>query len=227
MVQWAWNLVFFGLSFCLLYAQQSTNKITLDLVRTPYWGDYSKGINWNDSYWKVKFYCNGKPLDDDSDETGKEATPFQVALRNSEADGSEADVGHKLLLDPEGLNFDLEGSNPDNPRDRALAFDRLPEKEARAYIENFNRKHNSHNGFSYLLEGLFFALVASLLGPFWFMLIELFIVACIFCPIGMAYAFGPTVYQAAGAWRSPWDGVKGIIAVLRVAILAWAIWESR
>jgi hypothetical protein len=168
-VQMAWNPLFFGLGIGNTLVHQATDRVTFS--REPS-GGYS---DW-------KFYRNGKLIDDDADD----ATPFQKACVNSISHnpfGKNAD----FKLDPEGLNE----SNPEN---YAVAFDKLSEEEARAYIKKYNREHSDlGNPFTiplYLLTWFGFSVAA----PFWPMVFEALGIIAVLFPGLFLFCFGPMIW---------------------------------
>src|SRR5258705_3317900 len=117
-IQVVWNLLVFGLSFGNTLFHQGTDKVTFTLSHEKYYPNDTNG------YWNYTCYRTGKQIDDWSDN----ATPFQKAMNPSNR------------LYPE-FELDAEGLNESNPEYLTVAFDRLSEQKARAYIENFNREH--------------------------------------------------------------------------------------
>ena len=118
LIQVVWNLLVFGLGFGNTLFHQATDKVTFTLSHEKYYPNDTNG------YWNYTFYRNGKPIDDWDDN----ATPFQKAMNPSNR------------LYPE-FELDAEGLNESNAEYFTVAFDRLSEPKARAYIEKFNREH--------------------------------------------------------------------------------------
>jgi hypothetical protein len=167
--QFAWNLLFFGLGIGYAAVHKGIDRVTFAYQPSGSYADW-------------KFYRNGKLIDDDADD----ATPFQKALVNS--------ISHNPFGKNAEFRLDPEGLHEDNPEYYAVAFDKLSEQEARAYIEKFNRAHSDFANPGYLPTCLLAWLGVSVAAPFWPMLFEALGVMAMVCPGWFLVCFGPTFW---------------------------------
>jgi hypothetical protein len=170
-IQVVWNLLVFGLGFANTLVQQITDNVTFTLSHEKYYPNDTSG------YWNYAFYRNGKPIDDwDAD-----ATPFQKAMNPSNR------------LYPE-FELDAEGLNESNPEYFTVAFDRLSEQKARAYIESFNRERGELANPMAIPTCLVMWIGVSLLAPFWLLVFEALGIMAILFPGLFLICFGPTLW---------------------------------
>src|SRR5207302_663505 len=165
--------VVFGLGFGNTLFHQCTDKVTFTLSHEKY---YPNDTNF---YWNYSFYRTGKPIDDWSDN----ATPFQKAMNPS------------TRLYPE-FELDAEGLNESNPEYLTVAFDRLSEQKARAYIENFNREHGELANPLAIPISLVMWIGVSVFASFWPLVFEALGIMAIPFPGLFLICFGPTLWTA-------------------------------
>jgi hypothetical protein len=171
LIQVVWNLLFFGLGFGNTLVHQITDEVTFTLSHEKYYPNDSNG------YWNYTFYSNGKLIDDWDDN----ATPFQKAMNP------------RNRLYPE-FELDAEGLNESNPEYLTVAFDRLSESKARAYIENFNREHGELANPPAIPTFLVMWIAVSFLAPFWPLVFEALGIMAILFPGLFLICFGPTLW---------------------------------
>ena len=107
--------------------------------------------------------------------------PFQKAMNPSNR------------LYPE-FELDAKGLNESNPEYLRVAFDRLSEQKARAYIENFNREHGEQASPTAIPAFLVMWIAVSVLAPFWPLVFEALGIMAILCPGMFLICFGPTLW---------------------------------
>ncbi len=92
------------------------------------------------------------------------------------------------------FELDAEGLNESNPEYLTVAFDRLSEQKARAYIENFNREHGELANPMAIPACLVMWIGVSFLAPFWPLVFEALGIMAILFPGLFLICFGPTLW---------------------------------
>jgi hypothetical protein len=161
-LQILWNLVFMYTGVILEHViGAEKGEITYDLVATH--PDEYPDLNiWDYRFYYKKADGSYTKIENDS----KDATPFQKAM------DTQFEIDPENGLDPEGLHA---GKNDTSHTWLVEKFNELPEGEARAYIDRYNKTHSGNS----LAEDIFFPLIFAAVAPFLITFPEALIIAVI------------------------------------------------